>query len=446
MALEAATAGREYVTQEKLLRDTVERLGKDPSDWLAVHIYLSRLLPANRSESRMRIALRMFDNLVSSFRSQIFVLSNQDIVVLGKDMRQADIEEVVDKLKGLFHLDPLTFYAYGGESQFYQWYDLTYGYGDFFELCHQMVAWAEERKSRAVGGNQISEQLTPKGLASVLKAIAATDISPFVRRQSIIGFTEKGRGSLAFQEFFVSMSDLERQVSLETRFVGSRWLFDHLCQMLDNRVLDAVKRLPQACLPKMISLNLNLTSLGTPAFNAFLDWCDGRMGLVVEVMMVDVYNDLAAYFKARDQLHARGHRILLDGLSHLSLKLMDASQFGADLVKLVWTPELPAVIENDKGPEAQNCLHHIGHGRLVLSRCDNERSIMWGISQGITMFQGRYLDSMMAAVTMAKCEKSGGCTLAQCTQRRGVVSGRTRAECPNPVMVDHQPDIRAVKK
>lgn len=444
MALEAATAGREYVTQEKLLHDTVERLGRDPSDWTAMHVYLSRLLPANRTESRLRIALRMFDGLASSFRSQVFVLSNQDIVVLGKDIRQADVEEVIDKLKSLFNLDPLTFYDYGGESQFYQWYELTYGYVEFFDLCRQLVVLAEERKGGGLAS--AAEQLGPRSLADALKAIASTDISPFVRRQSVIGFTEKGRGTLAFQEFFVSMNDLERAVATDIRFVGSRWLFEHLCQMLDLRVLDAVRRLPQACLPKMMSLNLNLMSLTTPAFSSFLDWCQGRLGLVVEIQTVDIFNDFTAYFRSRDLLHGRGHRILIDGLSHLGLRLIDPGQFGADLIKLMWTPELPALLENPAGEAARQGLDRIGMGRLVLARCDNEKSILWGQGRGIAMFQGRYLDAMMAAVTMSKCEKSGGCSLAQCTQRRAVVSGRIRAECPNPTMVDHQADIRAVRK
>ncbi|MBF0270079.1 MAG: hypothetical protein HQL44_15960 [Alphaproteobacteria bacterium] len=444
MALEAAKAGREYVTQEKLLYDTVERLGRDPADWLAVQVYLSRLLPANRSEPKMRIALRMFDNLVSSFRSQIFVLSNQDIVVLGKDMRQADIEEVIDKLKSLFKNDPLTFYEYGGESKFYQWYELTYGYPDFFELCRQMVVWAEENKTRVKPPS--GDFLTPRTLSAALKAVSTIDISPFLRRQSVIGFTEKGRGTLAFQEFFVSMNDLERAVTTDTRFAGSRWLFDHLCQMLDLRVMDSVKRLPQACVPKTLSLNLNLTSLSTPAFAAFLDWCQGRIGIVVEVMPVDVFNDFAAYFRARDMLHAKNHRILIDSLSHLSLGVIDPALFGADLIKMVWTPELPALIENLSAKSSRNWLEAMGLGRVVLARCDNEKSILWGLGQNITMFQGRFLDSMMAAVTMEKCEKSGGCTLAQCTQRRGVVSGRIRSECPNPLMVDHQPDIRTMRK
>ncbi|MFA6019849.1 MAG: hypothetical protein WC722_06260 [Rhodospirillales bacterium] len=440
MALDPSTAGREYVTQEKLLRDTVERLGKDPVDWLAVQVHLSRLLPSNRTEAKMRIALRMFDQLASAFRSQIFVLSSQDIVVLGKDMRQADIEEVIDKLRTLFKLDPLTFYDYGNESQFYQWYDLGYGYSDFFDICTQLVRLAEERKARPAG--PVLDQLTPRSLATALKAVAAIDMGPYIHRQSIVGFPEKNRGTLAFQEFFVSMSDLERAISADTRFVGSRWLFDHLCQMLDLRVLDAVKRLPQACLSKMISLNLNLTSLTTPAFAAFLDWCQGRIGLVVEVQTMDIFNDFAAYFKARDILHARGHRILIDGQTHLSLRMVDPSLFGADLVKLVWTPELPVIIEDASGDSVRHILDTIGMDRLVMSRCDNEKSIIWSLDRGISMFQGRFLDSMMAAVTMSKCEKSGGCTLAQCTQRRGVVSGRTRAECPNPPMVDHQPDIR----
>lgn len=441
MALETSTAGREYVTQEKLLRDTVERLGRDPTDWLALHVFLSRLLPANRVEAKMRIALRMFDGLVSTFRSQIFILSNQDIVVLGKDMRQADIEEVIDKLRGLFHLDPLTFYEYGDESQFYRWYDLTYNCNDFFVICQQMLTDVEAKKG--AGQAKGAENLTPKSLGNALKAVAAADIGPFIRRQSVVGFSEKGRGTLAFQEFFVSMNELERAVSPDLRFVGSRWLFDHLCQMLDLRVLDAVKRLPQACVPRMLSLNLNLTSLSTPAFAAFLDWCQGRIGLIVEVLPVDIFNDLAGYFRARDLLHAKGHRILIDGLNHLSMGMIDPSQFGADMVKLTWAAELPAMVENALLDPSRSGIAQMGFDRLVLSRCDNERSVMWGMGKGIHMFQGRFLDAMMAAVTMAKCEKSGGCSLAQCVQRKGVVSGRVRAECPNPVMVDHQPDIRA---
>ncbi|TAN56736.1 MAG: hypothetical protein EPN26_03395 [Rhodospirillales bacterium] len=444
MALETAKAGREYVTQEKLLYDTVERLGKDPSDWLVSQVYLSRLLPANKTEAKLRIALRMFDQLVSSFRSQVFILSNHDIVVMGKEMRQVDVEEVIDKLKGLFHLDPLTFYDYGSESQFFQCYDLNYSYNDFFDICRKLVGQADTRRGPAPPPG--SDQLTPRGLSNALKAIAATDISPFVRRQSIIGFTEKGRGTLAFQEFFVSMSDLERAVSNDVRFTGSRWLFDHLCMTLDLRVVDAVKRLPQACLPKAMSLNLNLTTLTQPGFSAFLDWCQGRMKLVVEVQTMDIFNDFTAYFQARDMLHGRGHRILIDSLSHMSMRMIDPSQFGADMVKLIWAGELPALVEDSSGLAVRSGLHAIGMDRIVLARCDNEKAIMWGIEQGITMFQGRFLDSMLAAVTMAKCEKSGGCTLAQCSQRRGVVSGRARAECPNPAMVDHQPDIRSVKR
>ncbi|MBF0166720.1 MAG: hypothetical protein HQL45_03740 [Alphaproteobacteria bacterium] len=444
MALEVASAGREYVTQEKLLFDTVERLGRDPSDWMAMQVYLSKLLPANKVEAKLRIAFRMFDQLISSFRSQIFILSNHDIVVLGKDMRLSDIDEVIEKLKNLFNLDPLTFYDYGNESQFYQWYELTYNYSDFFELCRQMVSRADTRRGPNV--QQGAVQLTPRSLANVLKAVSATDISPFIQRQSIIGFTEKGRGTLAFQEFFVSMSDLERAVATDIRLAGSRWLFDHLCQMLDLRVLDAIKRLPQACIPRTMSLNLNLTTLTTPGFMSFLDWCHGRLPLVVEVQSGDIFNDFSAYFQARDLLHSRGHRILIDSMNHMSLRMIDPSQFGADLVKLVWAGELPALLKDVSGSDVRACLQTIGMQRIVLARCDNEKSIMWGIEQGITMFQGRFLDSMMAAVTMAKCEKSGGCSLAQCTQRRGVVSGRARSECPNPPMVDHQPDIRTMGK
>ncbi len=94
-------------------------------------------------------------------------------------------------------------------------------------------------------------------------------------------------------------------------------------------------------------------------------------------------------------------------------------------------------------------LHHalgpVGFERIILARCDTESAIAWGLNQGIRHFQGRYLDSMVAAVTMAQCDKAAACTLAQCTQRHGVISGRPRVECGNNDMLDAFPPLRALR-
>jgi hypothetical protein len=52
---------------------------------------------------------------------------------------------------------------------------------------------------------------------------------------------------------------------------------------------------------------------------------------------------------------------------------------------------------------------------------------------------------MLGAMTMMKCEKSKLCTLNQCVSRRSVVDGAPRVECPNPPMLDTNPDVRTAK-
>lgn len=435
--------GREYVTQERLLFDTVERLAKDPWEWVALHIYLSKLLPYNRTEARLRVAFRLFDPLVSSYRSQVFVLSNQDFVILGKGMRFFDAEEIIGRLRAQFELDPLTNYEEGQESQFYTWFELGQDYSNFLSLCQKMLGKADSRRPPQVVSQA---QLDPKKLADVVKVVANVDVTPLVRCQSVIGFTEKGRGTLAFQEFFVSIADLQKLTAPDLNFVGSRWLFEHLCQTLDKRMLKAIEGLPTATRPKQISLNLNLSTLLSPEFAAFLDRTQKSFGVVAEVQVVDIFNDLNGYFRARDMLHARGQRILIDGFSTLSLHFVEPGLFGADLLKLIWVPELPDIFASKTGDSAKETIAKVGFERVVLARCDTEASIHWGLSQGINMFQGRFLDTKLAAVTMALCPKSKGCTVAQCTSRRNVVGGPIRAECPSQPNVDTHPDIRSARR
>jgi hypothetical protein len=438
---------QETVTQESLLLSAAERIGRIRQGRIALHLHLSQLRPQNREEGHVRIAVRMLEQSLDNYRGQIFVLGNSDIVLLCKDARIADLDAIIFKLRGLFSKDPLT-YSDGGDGQdrFASWYELDFEYDTFLALCQKMLSEVATRRHDKSKEVQISP-LDAKTLSILLERLRGADIGSVLRRQAAVGINERNYAELIFQEFYVSMSDLQKAIAPDINLLANRWLFQHFSQAIDLKVLAIVSDLSNmANWPHTYSLNVNLATAGTGAFRQFAESMAGRANIILEVQAIDIFADINGFFVTRDALRAHGHRLLLDGVNAMTLQFMDIAQFGADLIKIAWSPEFADAEYRDSLREA---LTPVGFDRVVLSRCDSESSIKWGLAQGIQQFQGRYIDSMLTAVTMAGCDKAVelNCTLQQCTNRKGVITaGGIRKECGNHPMLDSFPRIAAPRR
>lgn len=433
---------QEIVTSESLLYDAAERVGRIREGRLALHLHLSQLQPANREDAKIRIAFRMFESMVDMFRGQLFLLTNSDVMLICKDARLADLDAIVYKLRALFSKDPLTYTETAhGEDRFATFYDLENEYDTFFTVCSDLLSQAKRRQENARTAPLI-QPLDARNLNRVLEAIGASDIGGVVRRQPCVRFSDKMVAEVAFQEFFMSIADLQKVLAPDVNILSNRWLFQHLSQVLDLRVLSVLQDAGFRKLPVAFSVNLNMSTVSTPAFQAFEAAIRGRAGLVVEFQLVDIFNNLDGYFRARDLLRSHGHKTVLDGLSPITLQFIDAELYEADFVKVSWSGDMADDVVT---ADLHSALGPVGFDHVILSRCDTESAIAWGLNQGIRHFQGRYLDSMVAAVTMAQCDKAAACTLAQCTQRHAVISGRPRVECGNNDMLDAFPPLKALR-
>lgn len=443
-SVQRPSASPEVVTQESLLLATAERVGRIRDGRVAVHLHLSKLRPHNRQDSHLRIALRMLDPLVQFHRAQMFMLTNSDIVILCKDVKPTELDNMIYRLRGLFSKDPLTFADSGdGRDRFYSWYDLETDYDLFLELTQRLNEDAR-RRMRDRQANAALPPMEPRGLHDVLDKLANIDIAGLVRRQSCIALNERNRAAVGFQEFFVSMADLQRTVAPDVNLMGNRWLFQHLSQVLDQRVLASIANTDFHTLPPAISVNLNISTIFTPAFRSFEAYLRSHgMKLIVEAQVLDVFADLGTYFYARDQLRERGHTVLLDGVTALTLQFMDATQYGTDLVKVFWSPDF---LDPGVGMDVRRAIDVIGVERLVLGRCDSESAIQWGLETGIPRFQGRYVCAMQSATAMSMCDKASRCTLQQCVLRHAVIAGRPRGECHNIDQLDAFPQLVAPKR
>ncbi|HEY5598896.1 MAG TPA: hypothetical protein VIK47_08845, partial [Kiloniellales bacterium] len=115
-----------------------------------------------------------------------------------------------------------------------------------------------------------------------------------------------------------------------------------------------------------------------------------------ELELTDIFADLASYIFARDFLRERGYRFCLDGITHVSLPLIDRDHLGFDLMKIFWSSDLADHLNGAGGETLRQAAHRAGPERLILARCDSELALDVGESLGVTLYQGHLLEEMLA--------------------------------------------------
>ena len=391
------------IDQEIALLDFVRRLRKFKAGRRAVHVRLSQLRPYHRRSQHLRIAATTFDRLVADFEGAIFSLYNDDLVVITNGATVADIDYAILHLRFLFSEDPLIKSEERGYLPFCDWYDLTENYEDLLRLGQKLVqdradhdAKAAQARSTAGAEPPPTTPLDPASLAVIESAIAQADLSTMIRRQPICAVSLDRQPEPIFFEIYTSIESLRRTVMPEVNIHANIWLFQDLTRHLDRCMIAYLAHNDEDLLRRAFSLNLNVATLLSPEFLDFDKAHNtGKRSIVIEVQLTDIFADLGAYFFARDFLRERGYRFCLDGVTHLTLPLVERDRLGFDLVKVFWAPELIDHLSGNAGEALRQAARRLGPERLILARCDSEQALEIGDSLGISLYQGRLLDEML---------------------------------------------------
>jgi len=296
------------VSQAYLLLDYAQRLDRHRDGRRAVHIHLSRLKPQNRRDQHIRVAVNTFQELVSQYDGQVFVLSNCDLMFLFKDAKISDIDEAVMRLRYLFSEDPL---AQGNDDEdlarFCTWYNIQNNYNTFLEVVEQLYEDEQRRERRlAAAAEEAGEvelsadertPLNPEQLGRLETFLERADLSSVLRRQHICAVIGENPPQSIFKELFISIGDLATTVLPDVNLVANRWLFQHLTQTLDRRVLKLLSRADDSDLYSAFSINLNVETLVHPDFIEFdKSLRTGSRGtIVIELQPIDVFADFNAF-------------------------------------------------------------------------------------------------------------------------------------------------------
>ena len=402
-----ATTPDKLPSQEKLLVDYIHRLEKHRAGRTLVQVHLSKLRPFNRRDQHIRAAAGHFEQFVKDMSGQLFTLKNSDLFFIFKTDIKPQVETALQKIRFLFGDDPLVEDEGKDGGQFATWYDAGKHYEDIVQLV-QGMADAEEKRQTEVRNRMDARQrlkekqkkgepLTPAVLAKVEDALSRADLSNLVRRQFICRVDSKMVPEQMFSELFISIQDLRETILPGVNLVANRWLFQHLTETLDRRVLSMLMKTDAVSISGDISFNINVKTLLSEQFQVFDDNLSAarRGAIVIELQKEDIFSDLASYLFAREFVQTKGYRLCLDGLTVETLQVIDRERLGTDMAKIVWHPNLV-----DGGDDVKALLKRFvdrdGPDKWIMCRCDNREAIDFGRSVGMDLFQGRFVENLIA--------------------------------------------------
>ncbi len=395
-----------------------------PQGWQAVAFHFSKLLEHYRSEYQIKIATNLMNDLLGDRDGAIYLCEDSTIYVMVKNFPKSLTEKMIFQLRYLFMDDPLSYTAEGDENPaFSHVYDMESHAAEFTTIIkRRMVARVRGVQAAPVvpsaateakpGGKKpfipepvVAARAEPKSLkvfsgaslAQIEKEMLDVDLSATIRRQPICAAMPETPIRTVFDEMYINIAHLRQSMGIEVDLLSNRWLFKYLTQILDERMLETIQRHPTRFLMAPISLNLNVPTLLSTRFAEFdaAVKANSKASIVVELQIADVFADMGAFLLAKDTVQKLGYRVCLDGVSELSLPQIDRTRLGFDLIKLIWNSDSEQDANSAKNIKLAEAVRACGNNRVILTRCDTKQAVQYGQALGITLFQGRYLDSVV---------------------------------------------------
>ncbi|NQV57454.1 MAG: EAL domain-containing protein [Rhodospirillales bacterium] len=389
------TAVSDARTPESSLLDHVERVMHSRVERFAVIIHLSSLSQHNRQPYHIRIAARSFDTITNGQDVQLYTMSNNDLVLMCNEVDRAQVDEAVGRLRILFRSDPV---AAGddddGGKRFVSVYGFDNSYEKFLDLARDWAAVAKRNPSGGAGF--LGRALDPNSLAKIDEAVSKAPIAQVMKEQPAVVIGAAGLERILFREKFVSMSELQMKAAPGYDLFSNPWLFLHLTETIDKRVLGMLVRENFADRKDALSINMNVKSVLSTDFQKF----DEAVGVhtekvVIELQQIDVFSDIENFTRAQNWLRDRGYLVLLDGLNPISLQYFNPGLLPVNYYKVAWGTEFIEAQTDRTRDQIGDLVDKVGKDRFILARTDTEQAVRWALGLGIQKFQGYFVDRLV---------------------------------------------------
>lgn len=403
-------------TEKEIISSRYDWNEKNPVDFLTMlidsKVSVKAILldtSAFKGERSLMLVPKALDEVFYEFarivQGRVFELANKSVMLAFKDNREDELQALLIRLQFMFNEEMfLSDETSIQDTDFLNIYDTIEGLKELKnKIINQSPYTAIKKdKENSVGISGVwstvlgtskkqLRELSPTILDKMQKSLSQVDFSSLIRRQAVCAIIGKSAPQMIFDEVYVSIPDLRDILLPDVDFTSNPWLFMHLTETLDKRVLAHVSKHDDGSLVSNFSMNLNVSTILSDEFLEFDESIPVplRSSIVLELQLVDIFNDVKAFLLAKSFAQYRGYKICIDGITVDKLQYINRENLNSDLMKIIWHPSFLDVINEDK--HFKDYVNKAERAKMILCRVDDPRAIEIGNSIGINLYQGRYV-------------------------------------------------------
>jgi len=200
-----------------------------------------------------------------------------------------------------------------------------------------LAGWAAEAAPDAAPLSAGPRHLALAELARIEAALAQADLTRFMRRRNI--HRPEGAGfALHWEHRLPDLAELAESLAPDTDLAADPWLHHRLGRTLERRVLALLSDPRELRGARPFLLDLSPAGWEEPGFARFDNALPRalRGAIAIRLEVTDLVMDPQLFARARDDLRARGYRLVLSLGTAALFSAFPLERTGVDLVELPW--------------------------------------------------------------------------------------------------------------
>ncbi|NWG47389.1 MAG: hypothetical protein HXY25_12715 [Alphaproteobacteria bacterium] len=402
---------------EELLLDYTERLAYHRAGRLALWVHLSRLQPAPRADARQHLLADLFKTLVASHQGQTYALRSGDLVMVLKDPRHSEVDELVYKARYLFREDPLIIAEdEDGKARFCESFEMATDYERFRDavraaaanpvpdgpppdfsghLAAHLVDLSEE--ARADRGREAR--------ATPAEGPEAAGVGAHITEHRIVRVHERPQARVETETVLTELAlpeapardALFKAIDTSSNPALGPYMAERVAEALIGHATPQMRRLPG-----MAALRLRLDTVLSARFLEFdRSWRAQRSlkgtplkSPLIILSRLEVRDSGEAFRYARDFLIGAGYPLALCDVALTTLPGIDLGRFGISFVFAEASEaDLEALLTHEL-TDYRDTVQRLGVERVVLDKVSEPRQIRIAQSIGIRIYAGPLVDRL----------------------------------------------------